>query len=99
MNIRQLRDFLSLALDAGVEPTLPVCVHRNDPVEAVMEISDANLVHGPYLEDPAPKMSAFRPESGTFLLLATCVDYDPLWNGPELEHRMLLLDVEVPVKE
>lgn len=81
MRINQLREYLDALIVSGVDPNTPVCIHDADPAEYPMEVCDAKVLTGPFGEDPAPKMCGFLSSNGTFLLLQTVIDYEPMLNA------------------
>lgn len=97
MRLSQLRDYLDALMSAGVSGDIPVCIHDSDPVEVATEVADAVLLEGPFLEDPSPKLCGYLHSNGQFLLLQSCLDYDPLLNG-ETRHRVLEAGADVPAK-
>lgn len=98
MRIAQLRDYLTALMEAGVDPTTVVCVHDESPVTAACEVSDAILVRGEFHEDPAPKLCAYRPHKGSYLLLRSNADYEGLLNGQFGHVDILELPVDAPAK-
>lgn len=98
MNIIQLRDYLNALMAAGVSPNLPACIHEEDPVLGAIEISDAIVLKGRYREDPSPKMCAFRPATGEFLMLQSCLDYAPMLDDAAMGFVEIDTGVEPPYK-
>ncbi|EDD8358793.1 hypothetical protein BXL72_21975 [Salmonella enterica subsp. enterica serovar Enteritidis] len=94
MRLHQLREFLDATLAAGVDPDTIVCIHDADANELV-EVTDADLMDGPYREDPSPKCPAFLIRSGRVLLLTSeAVDYGQFIEHHNREH----LPVDAPEK-
>ena len=98
MRINQLRDYLDALIAAGVDPNLPVCIHDEDPAQEAIEVCDADLYEGQFLEDPAPKMCGFLNSRGRFLLLETSIDYDAMLNGSAPRYVRVESGVEAPEK-
>jgi hypothetical protein len=98
MRIGQLRDYLDALIASGIDPNLPVCIHDEDPVLGAMEVDDAALLEGDFREDPSPKMCGFLFSSGPFLMLKSCLDYDPMLNADPRRYVEIEVDIEPPEK-
>ncbi len=98
MRLNQLRDYIDALILDGVDPNIPVCIHESDPVESVTEVTDAILLNGGFSEDPTPKMCGFLMSSGTFLLLRSNLDYEPLLNARSPSYIEIETIVEAPEK-
>jgi len=72
MNLQQLHDFTKSLLAAGVPPGSAVCIPCD---EEPYEISDVQVIKGPFSEDPSPKMCSFIQSEGVYTLLMTSDDY------------------------
>jgi hypothetical protein len=98
MRIGQLRDYLEALIAAGIDPCTPVCMHDEVPASGAIEIDDAALLKGLFREDPAPKLCGFLSTDGTFLMLKSSIDYDPMLNCTSTKYVEVETGVVAPEK-
>jgi len=98
MRLQQMHQYLGELLEKGLDPNTIITIHDNtvnmdgDDSMDLYEVTGSELISGPYMEDPSPKMCGFYFRKGTVLLLTSCIDYQPLYNEHYHFH-------EVPVDE
>lgn len=95
MRLRQLHEYLSALIEAGVDPETIVCIHQDVDSE-LFEVNECDLVSGFYREDPSPKMPAPLHREGTVIRLKSVgVDYPDI----DASHVIHDLPVESPEKD
>lgn len=100
MNLKELNDYTTALIAAGVDPALPVTALVDGWPR---EICDAAGLQGQFHGDPSPKLSSFRIGNGQMLALVpigedTAQVLNPREDSGQITHTQVELPIEPPYR-